>query len=100
MATRIDVPLLREQLHRVLLEVEAQHGSHVELDADHYWLVESAAALDLNRAPDLAVGQLSDDAAQLREMASRASDELLLWHDLKHLVGLLDALAAVDSPRD
>ena len=78
--------------------METLRGAVVEIDADHYWLIDGADALDLNREPKLSVGQISDDVAELRAMKCRASDELIVWYDLKHLVGLLDALASADLP--
>ena len=43
-------------------------------------------------------GQLSDDVAELTAMASRPRDELVPWHDLKHLIGVLEAVAHRDLP--
>lgn len=98
MSTIIDLPLLRTELARLLREVEKRHGAAAKVHADHYGLVESAAGADLSQEPKLGLGQLSDDASELQAMADRPSEDLIPWHDLKRLVGLLDALAAVDLP--
>lgn len=45
------------------------------------------------------VGQISDDVAELEGMASRADGDLVPWRDLKHLIGLLEAIAASDLSR-
>lgn len=98
MSTIIDLPLLRSELDRLLREVERRHGAAVGVDADHYWLVGSAAAFNLTQQPALGVGQLSDDATELRAMIDRPAEDLAPWHELKHLIGILDALAAADLP--
>jgi hypothetical protein len=42
----------------------------------------------------------SDDVASVRELVERvdqSEDELLLWHDLNHLVGILQRISALAS---
>ncbi|WP_211592379.1 hypothetical protein [Microbispora sp. H10836] len=42
-------------------------------------------------------GQISDDLAELQDAPDRVkNDDVILWHDLAHLSGLLRALAIVD----
>lgn len=98
MATTVDLRLLRTQLDRVLAAIEERSGSTVEIDGDHYWLVESRDLFDLTKVPTPGVGQISDDAQELQAMAERSPEDLTPWHDLKHLAGLLEALAARDLP--
>lgn len=96
MTTRIELRLLRKQLDRVLTAVEQRHGPVIQVDADDYWLIESPEKFDLRKDAEHSVGTLTDDAEELAGMAERSADELIPWHDLNHLVGLLEALAAHD----
>jgi hypothetical protein len=96
MVTTLDVPLLRRQLDRILMIVERRGGATVELDADHYWILETSEMFVLDSIPAPNAGQLSDDVDELTAMASRPDDDLVPWHDLKHLIGLLETLACRD----
>jgi len=44
---------------------------------------------------------LSDDVAEVRGLVSRPEDafedDLMLWHDLNHLVGILQRLSSLTS---
>ena len=42
---------------------------------------------------------LSGDAAKIQEVLDRVDEELHLWHDLSHMIGVLQAIAAKDLPR-
>lgn len=105
----IDVPKLRRVLDALLDQVQRTKGSLIEIDRDHYWLLELTAAFseDLRepgtRPGDLGVGQISDDVATVNELAKEieTGDAFLNpWHDLEHAVGLLRALASKDLPYD
>lgn len=100
MSGRLDLRLLRRELDRLLAEVETRRGSIVGIEADHYWLLESSEMFDVLSDAAPAVGQISDDLSELEQMASRADHDLVPWHDLKHLIGLLEALAASDLNRE
>ena len=55
-------------------------------------------SFDMHAEPGaLTVGQLSDDVEALRELLRRP-DDLTLWHDLSHVVGILRRIAALDLP--
>lgn len=95
---RVPLALLREQLDRLLRAVEARDGEAIEIDADYYWLLESREAFALDRPAIASAGQISDDIDELHNMAAREDDDLIPWHDLKHLIGLLEAIAARDRP--
>ena len=47
MTGRLDLRLLRRELDRLLAEVEARRGQSLEIEADHYWLLESSDAFDV-----------------------------------------------------
>lgn len=93
----VRVDELRDAIDRVLGQVEGVWGPEVELGADHYWVIESSAAFDLARPPDVAAGQLSDDVASVREQLT-TGDVPIVWHDLEHIIGVLRRLAALDLP--
>ena len=49
--------------------------------------------------PVPSVGHLSDDVDELRQLISEgAGREVVVWHDLAHLVGILKRFAALDTP--
>lgn len=103
----IDVQKLRRVLDALLDHVQTTEGPLVEVDRDHYWLLELTAAFseDLHepgtKSDDFGVGQISDDVATVHELAKdiEVGDAFLNpWHDLEHAVGLLRALASKDLP--
>src|SRR4051794_26140056 len=103
----IDVQKLRRVLEALLDHVENTEGSLVQVDRDHYWLLELSAAFseDLHepgtKPGDLGVGQISDDVETVDELAKEIEKgEAFIdpWHDLEHAVGLLRALAWKDLP--
>jgi len=77
--------------------IEAELGTTITLDADHYWQVDGRSAFDLSTTPTIVVGQLADDVESVRAVMS--TGDLVLWHDLEHLTGLLRRLAVLSSPR-
>jgi len=71
---------------------EKRLGSHLQMDKDFYWAIFPSEAFDTDSEPKVVAKQLSDDLATVREVLRRKNaeeDEPLLWHDLDHLVGLL-----------
>ena len=92
----IRVDEIRAALGRVLDVVEDRHGPDLALVNDYYWSVPVAAAFDMtHQAPELTVGQVSDDIDTIRELG-RESDVTSAWHELAHLVGVLRAVEALD----
>lgn len=100
----VDVQKLRRLLNALMDEVELSEGRHVDIDRDHYWLLELRGVFseDLHEPwttpDDFGVGQISDDVASVNELADeleRRDAFLSLWHDLEHAVGL----RATPSPR-
>ena len=89
---------LRRVLDRVLDDLAARHGDEIELTADYYWVLDPEAAYDYIATPSveqLTMGQLSDDLAEVAEL-STSVDEPHPWHDLAHVIGILQRLAAQD----
>lgn len=103
----VDVEQLRRVLNALLDHVASTRGRYVDIERDHYWIVELGAAFseDLHepgtRSDDLGVAQISDDVSTIDELAAdlETGDAVLSpWHDLEHAVGLLRALAWKDLP--
>lgn len=71
----IDTRRLRRVLNAVLDHVEAANGHLIDVDRDHYWLLELEAAFaeDLHEpgtgSDDFAVGQISDDVQSVHDLA-------------------------------
>jgi hypothetical protein len=98
MAMALELPLLRRQLNRLLVILEERDGATVQLHEEHYWALETSEMFCLDAVPIPSAGQVSDDVDELTAMATRPDDLLVPWHELKHLIGLLEALARRDLP--
>jgi hypothetical protein len=97
----VNVTDLRRAVGRLLDEVEQRHGPTVALGADHYWMLSDEAAFALRAEPTaegILAGQLSDDVDAVRELVDRSHDEVAVWHDLRHVIGVLSRIAAQDRP--
>jgi hypothetical protein len=46
----------------------------------------------------LEAGQPSDDVATVRELLNRDQDEVFLWHDLDHVIAILQRIAGLARP--
>ncbi|WP_169951586.1 hypothetical protein [Microbispora sp. H11081] len=93
---------LRRLTTLLLDAVERRHGARIDLsrwNVDYYWDIPLQAAFDMDNDPaqHVGCGQVSDDLADLHGAPDRSkNDDVILWHDLMHLSGLLRALANVD----
>ncbi|MFB9253654.1 hypothetical protein ACFFWE_35965 [Sphaerisporangium melleum] len=95
----LDMADLRRLCTLLLDAMEQRHGPRIDLDVDYYWDISPQAAFDMSSDPAQYVGcgQVSDDLAELRNALDRSqNDELILWHGLTHLSGLIRALATID----
>ncbi|MET7420879.1 hypothetical protein [Dactylosporangium sp. NPDC005555] len=100
--TQVSLRDLRQSLTLLLDAVERQYGQTVDLNADYYWTIGVWDAFRLDGAdrPEPTLGQLTDDIQSMREVLEAARDEpAAVWHDLAHVVGILNRLAALDLPR-
>jgi hypothetical protein len=86
---------LRNALERLRVSASEQFGPSVDLDADQYWWIETDEAFDLTREPSVVAGGLSDDVSSMREMMNR---EVVLWHDLDHVIGILQRISSLSRP--
>lgn len=97
-AIAIDLADLRAALGRLLDAATDRFGPTLLLEADHYWTLNVADRFNLAREPAVEAGQLSDDVAEVHELLARAEGEVFLWHDLEHVVGILQRIADLDLP--
>jgi hypothetical protein len=90
---------LRRVLAQSLDEIERQRGPVVDLGADFYWTVGPWDAFRfVAEAPQPTVGQLTDDVQSMQNMlADDADPPIAVWHDLAHLIGILNRLAALSQ---
>ena len=97
--TFVSLADLRRALAQSLDDVERQHGPVVDLGADYYWTVGPGDAFHFGtEAPQPTVGQLTDDVRSMQNMLADAVDSsTAAWHDLAHLIGILNRLAALDQ---
>jgi len=89
---------VREALDRILAAAAVELGSSVDLDADHYWWIDTRDAFDLSQEPSLEAAQLSDDVTSMREMLNRGDNEVIVWHDLDHVIGIVQRISALAKP--
>ncbi|WP_433498926.1 hypothetical protein ACQP1K_00760 [Sphaerimonospora sp. CA-214678] len=98
----LEIADLRRLSTLLLDAVERRHGARIDLsrwNVDYYWDIPLQAAFDIYSDPTRHVGcgQISDDLAELHDALDRSkNDDVILWHDLTHLSGLLRALAIAD----
>jgi hypothetical protein len=95
---------LRVACDRLLRHAEAIFGPEIDLDSedlgvDFYRCVETRAAYTMVADYEINIGSLVDDLETLQELKERPDDEVVLWHDLEHLRGLLGYLGFLDLPR-
>jgi hypothetical protein len=97
----ISVAELREAVSRLLDAVERRFGSAVSLGADNYWGLFSPDMFAADDSKPPVLGRtLSDDVESIRDLllrGDRSEDEMMLWHDLNHLVGVLQRLSSLAS---
>jgi hypothetical protein len=71
----------------------------VDLEADYYWTIPLPDTFERHDQPtELEAGQLSDDLVELQELLTREDADVIVWHDLGHLVGILQRIASLDLP--
>lgn len=96
--TDLRVSDLRVAMSRLLDAIEDELGAIVHLDDDYYWNVSLSAATAVYTTPELDMGSVVDDAASVKEFASRRDEYVSIWHECDHLAGVLRAMARLDLP--
>ena len=103
MARTLRLADLRASCDRLLASAEARFGAEVDLDANavaDYWAVDVRSAYSLCPSPEFSAGDVTDDLAEIQNLLQGPDDEVVLWHDIDHLTGLLRALAYLDLPSE
>src|ERR1051326_1248627 len=97
----VNVHELRNAAELLLAEVATVFGPDVDLEGDHYWLLELDEAHGSADPPAVSsAGSLVDDVESVRELLARDPEEgVYLWHDLSHLIGVLARIAELDRRR-
>lgn len=96
----ISIADLRSAITRLLDATEARFGPNLCFLDDFYWNVPHDAATMLDRDPTCDLGSLADDASSIREyVASDPEEDTVIWHEAEHLVGVLRAIARLDTGR-
>lgn len=99
----VSLPALRHVVGLLCDELEKRHGAQVDLGADLYCVLPPEAMYNPGDVPvgqEHTLGSLADDVATVREIAAQPPGErmVVLWHDLAHVNGILQRLAALDLP--
>lgn len=102
-STTVSLHALRTSVNRLLDEIERRRGDEIDLGADFYWVLPASSAYDLDAPPipgAHTTGSLVDDLATVRELSADTDEDadVVVWHDLAHLLGVLQRLAALDLP--
>jgi hypothetical protein len=95
MPVTVTIAELRQSVNRCLDLCEQHLGSEVDLDADHYWLIEPSHASDVYREAAVVVGQLTNDLEEIRDNPAASVYEA--WHELGHVLGPLARLTGLMS---
>ncbi len=89
---KIDIAVLRECFEKLVANLEEDRGRHVPLCNDYYWDMTYQSRYNLESSPeDHIVGQLSEDWAELQDVASGKS--VVEYMGLTRLANVLSALA-------
>jgi hypothetical protein len=97
---KLRVSDLRAALALIFDEAERLLGPTIDLDGDHYWLLEHDERYGDEPPAVSTAGSLVDDVESVYELLERDPDEgVYLWHDLSHAVGVLNRIADLDRRR-
>ena len=73
----------------------------MQLGTDQYWGFFSPDMFQADDSQPAILGRsLADDVAEIRKTSTREDpfeDDLMLWHDLNHLVGILQRISSLAS---
>ena len=104
-ARMLKIADLRRAMVILLDAATERFGDAVNLDEQPepismYWSLGAGTAYRLAEDPEqgLTVGDVDDDLSETADLLKRHDREVVLWHDLAHLVGLLGVLAYLDLP--
>lgn len=99
-APTVRIADLRQAISVVLDQAERTLGMQFHLGADFYWDLPLRERFDPTWQPsNHTLAALADDVAEIESLlAPHPDDEVILWHDLHHIAGVLLRMAALDLP--
>ena len=93
---------LRAATIRVLDAAERRYGSEIDLDSltfSYRWELDLREVFNVQDDPSApALGDIYEDLEEAADLLQRPDDETFVWHDLGHLIGLLQLVAMLDLP--
>lgn len=93
---------LRAATARILNAVERRFGPEIDLGSLPFGYRWGLDPREIFKAADPPVatmlGDLSEDLEEILDLVQRPEEETFVWHDLSHLIGLLQLLVALDLP--
>jgi hypothetical protein len=101
MTLSIEVDQLRNIANRLIDTIERDYGRVLSIGSSprsiaEYWEFDLETAYTCADNPAKQAGDVSADYDELVESLSRTDEEIVLWHDLDHLAGVLRGLAFLD----
>jgi hypothetical protein len=101
-AATLRIADLRAAVARILEASERQFGSEIDLESLPYGYrrrLDLRETFDIGTDPGQPVlGDLYEDLEETLDLLGRPEDETFIWHDLSHVIGLLQLLAVLDLP--
>jgi hypothetical protein len=93
---------LQGAVTRVLDASERRFGPAIDLDSlpySHRWELDLRGIFNIEAdLGPVGLGDLSEDLREILRLLGRPEDETIIWHDLSHLIGLLQLIAVLDLP--
>jgi hypothetical protein len=93
---------LRAAVTRILDASERQFGPEIDLGNvpfGYRWELDLREVFNVGSEPGSpALGDLNEDLQETLQLLGRPEDETFIWHDVSHVVGLLQLLAVLDLP--
>lgn len=93
---------LRSAIARILGASERQLGKEIDIGSlpfGYRWELDLRQTFNVEHGPgEPALGDLNDDLEETLGLLERPEEDTFIWHDLSHLIGLLQLLALLDLP--
>ena len=101
MTATLRIADLRAAVSRILDASEREFGPEIELPYGYQWELDPRQIFNVEAGPgEPSLGDLYEDLEEITDLLNRPEDETLVWHDLDHLIGLLQVLVVLDLPGD
>ena len=97
----IDLSELRKLSDRLFDRLERNGIHQVGVKGRDYWTIFADEAFNVDKVPELVIGDVFDDMRDIRKNAEAPEDEAIaFWHAFHHLSGLMLFLANADMRGD